>query len=91
MLNLSDAGPGSFRQAVADANTLAGADTIVFQNGLSGTIALTSGQIVISDEVEITGNGAANTVIDGGNVSRILDVTNAAGDVTVNDVTLQNG
>ena len=41
--NLNDSGAGSLRQAVFDANTLAGSDTIDFTAGLSGTIVLTSG------------------------------------------------
>ncbi|MEO8676541.1 MAG: hypothetical protein ABI569_13255, partial [Casimicrobiaceae bacterium] len=40
--NLNDAGLGSLRQAVLDSNAMAGADTIVFQTGVAGTIALAS-------------------------------------------------
>ncbi|MDG4548947.1 MAG: hypothetical protein P9F19_05990 [Candidatus Contendobacter sp.] len=39
--NLADAGGGSLRQAILDANGAAGADTITFQAGLTGTITLT--------------------------------------------------
>jgi hypothetical protein len=49
VLNLADSGEGSLRQAVLDANALSGADNIAFANGLSGTIALTSGQLAITD------------------------------------------
>ena len=38
VLNLADGGDGSLRQAVLDANALAGADTIHFADGLVGTI-----------------------------------------------------
>jgi hypothetical protein len=51
--NLSDAGPGSLRQAVIDANTNVGADVITFQSGLTGTIHLTTGEIAITDSVDI--------------------------------------
>jgi hypothetical protein len=40
VMNLNDMGTGSLRQAIMDANGNAGADTIVFQPGLSGTITL---------------------------------------------------
>src|SRR5262245_9187799 len=52
---LADAGPGSLRAAVAGANAHAGADTIDFQPGLAGTIALTGGQLDLTDDVKVTG------------------------------------
>ena len=48
--NLDDAGLGSLRQAVLDANAAAGADTVEFQAGLAGTIALITGEMTITDE-----------------------------------------
>ena len=57
--NLNDAGPGSLRQAILDANATVGLpDTIIFQAGLTGTITLAS-QLPITDGVTITGPGAA--------------------------------
>src|SRR6516165_2698945 len=38
--NLNDSGPGSLRQALLDANGMAGAHTITFAGGLRGTINL---------------------------------------------------
>ena len=35
--NLDDAGPGSLRQVILDANLAIGADTVGFRPGLSGT------------------------------------------------------
>src|SRR5262245_35563752 len=55
---LADAGPGSLRAAVAQANTHAGADAIVFDDGLTGTIALTGGELDITDDLAINGPGA---------------------------------
>src|SRR5829696_123499 len=49
VLNLADSGEGSLRQAVQGANVLSGADTIDFADGLLGTIALTSGEMSITD------------------------------------------
>lgn len=62
--NLTDAGPGSLRQAVTDANNemlFPGADTITFAAGLSGTIPLAS-TLDITEEVTIDGTGAAITI-----------------------------
>ena len=54
--NLADAGMGSLRQAVLNANANPGADVIDF--AATGTIALTSGQLAINDGVAINGPGA---------------------------------
>jgi hypothetical protein len=54
--NTNDSGPGSLRQAVADAND---GDTINFDVSLKGqTIALTSGELVIDKSITITGPGS---------------------------------
>ena len=55
MLNLADGGEGSLRQAVLDAKARAGADTIDFADGLHDTIALTSGQLSIIEDLTIDG------------------------------------
>jgi hypothetical protein len=47
--NLADSGPGSLRQAVLDANGHHDTDQIVFAAGLHGTIALTSGELNVTD------------------------------------------
>ena len=49
VLNSDDAGAGSLRQAVLDANTTSGADTVVFEASLSGTITLTCGQLTVNE------------------------------------------
>src|SRR6476620_4775471 len=54
--NTNDSGPGSLRQALADANDK---DTINFDVSLEGqTIALTSGELVIDKSITITGPGS---------------------------------
>jgi len=54
--NTNDSGPGSLRQALADAND---GDTINFDVSLKGqTIALTSGELVIDKSITITGPGS---------------------------------
>ena len=82
----------------------AGADTIVFAVSTNGTpITLTgtlgddangSGDLDITDALIITGNGAANTIIEAGTtttngVDRVFDVHGTT--VTFEDVTIRHG
>ena len=50
--NLADNGTGSLRNALQAAEN---GDTIEFSPGLSGTIALTSGELLINQDVTIVG------------------------------------
>jgi hypothetical protein len=59
--NTNDSGPGSLRQALANANN---GDTINF--AVTGTISLFSGELVIGKNVTIAGPGANRLSIDGG-------------------------
>jgi hypothetical protein len=61
--NTNDGGPGSLRQAIGDA--LPG-DTIDFQPGLTGTIALTTGPLSITKTLTIAGPGPGVLKVDGG-------------------------
>jgi hypothetical protein len=72
--NLMDDGPGSLRDVIAKANENPGADSIVFKEGLTGTIELTSanGVILISDTLTIKGPGAAKLTIDAQNQTQIF-------------------
>ncbi|MBS0570240.1 MAG: hypothetical protein JSS28_06520 [Proteobacteria bacterium] len=63
--NLNDSGAGSLRDAIAQANANPGADTITFASNVTGTITLTSGSLVINDDVTIQGPGASVLTIDG--------------------------
>jgi hypothetical protein len=56
----ADSGSGSLRQAVLDANAHLGIDTIHFDDGMHGTITLTSGELDITDGLTIDGPGALN-------------------------------
>src|SRR5262249_16070730 len=89
--NLADSGPGSLRQAILDANHQLGADMIDFAPGArDGTIALTSGQLSITDDVQIDGPGADRLAVSGNDSSRVFQI---AGGVTVaiDDLTLTGG
>jgi hypothetical protein len=60
-----DSGEGSLRQAIINANAAAGADTITFQAGLTGTITLTDHLPQITEGLTITGPGISALTIDG--------------------------
>lgn len=78
-----DSGAGSLRQAIDDANNNPGADIVVFDASSIGTITLTSGDIDITDDVTITGLGAADSIISGNNASRIFYIYKDATSLTV--------
>ena len=88
--NLNDSGPGSLRTAVQTANAQPGSDTIEFDNRLRGSIVLTTGQLVISDAVVITGLGAARLSVSGNNASRIFQIQPGT-TVSISDLSLING
>lgn len=89
----SIAGECSLRDAIlaANDNTVHGAcatgeaghDDIVFAPGVTGTIALTGGQLATAEETTITGPGAAALTIDAQGNSRVLDI---AGDPSLHTV-----
>ena len=66
--------PGTLRQAIFDANANPGADRIQFAAGLTGTLTLSAGQMLISDSLTIAGPGAADITINGNNQSRIFKI-----------------
>lgn len=77
-----DAGAGSLRDAVDQANRSPGADTISFSGGIGSTIILSSGAIDIFDALTIAGPGAPRLSLSGNNTSRIFHVAPATpGDV----------
>ncbi len=84
--NLNDAGAGSLRQAILDANDPAlhpGADLITFRGvaGGGGEIALVTGEMTITDSLTIRGPGASKFVIDAGDLSRIFKITDSTATV----------
>ncbi len=74
--NGNDAGAGSLRQAILDANGAGGADDIRFAPGVT-LVSLTSGELAITDALTITGQGT-NVTIQGNNTFRIFNVVGAA-------------
>ncbi len=88
----------SLREAIQASNNTAGTDTITFLG--SGTYQLTitgtsedaavRGDLDITDDLTLTGNGAATTIIDGNNDDRVFEVRSGA-TVTMSDLTIRNG
>ncbi len=90
--NLNDAGAGSLRQAVIDANNSAGED-VIDATGVTGTITLTSGQLTPTVAgVTINGPGADKLVISGNNSGRVIFLgASGTNTYTINDLTIANG
>jgi hypothetical protein len=84
--NTNDSGPGSLRQALANANN---GDTINF--AVTGVIALTSGELVITRNVTISGPGANQLSIDGNQGTFVFYVDTNATIATISGLTIRNG
>lgn len=69
--NTSSSGSGSLYQAVSDANTSAGTDTILFAAEVRGTI-YNEGTLVISDPLAMIGPGADLLAISIGTNGRVI-------------------
>ncbi len=76
--SLADAGTGSLRQAISDA---APGDVISLSN-IAGTIALTSGSLMVRQSVSIVGPRADVLAISGSGLSRVLTVDDGAAATT---------
>ena len=83
--NTNDSGSGSFRQALADAND---GDTIDF--AVTGVIGVTSGLLMVNNNIIISGPGADNLALDGNAKSGILFI-NSGLTVTISGLTITNG
>ena len=83
---LADSGAGSLRQVIADATA---GDAIVF--AVTGTITLTSGELVIANSLEISGPGATNLAVSGNSASRVFNLSNPDAAVTISGLTIRDG
>jgi hypothetical protein len=90
VLNLHDSGPGSLRAEIAAANANPGADTIVFDDELHGTIKLTSGELSITNSVTIQGPGANQLSVSGNKASRVFEI-DVGLSVTISGLRITNG
>jgi CSLREA domain-containing protein len=90
----------SLRHAIESVNTQAPVygcaapdgvdDTIVFDNGLTGTIELSAGQLTVYSNLSIVGPGAEDLVIQASPYSRVLEVTDSI-QASVSGLTLTGG
>ena len=83
--NTNDSGPGSLRQALADANY---GDTIEF--AVTGTIGLTSGELLVNQDTTISGPGSENLAVNGNDNSRVFHIGSGR-TVTISGLTITNG
>ena len=83
--NTNDSGPGSLRQALVDAND---GDTIDF--AVTGTIGLTTGELVVDKSLTISGPGADNLAVNGNANSRVFYVGPDA-TVAISELSISNG
>ncbi|MBX7103172.1 MAG: right-handed parallel beta-helix repeat-containing protein [Gemmataceae bacterium] len=94
--NTGDSGAGSLRQAVLDANAAPGPDTITFDAtfyGVAKTIALTTGELAISDQVTIEGPSIGALSVSGNLAGRVFNTSSAAAGtpITLRNIRLANG
>lgn len=83
--NTNDSGPSSLRQALANADD---GDTINFT--VTGTIGLTSGELLVDKNVTISGPGTASLAVDGNATSRVFHI-GPGKTVSISGLTLTNG
>lgn len=75
VLNLDDSGAGSLRSVIQNS---APGDKVVFTNGLTGSLNLTSGEILLDKNLTIAGPGSDQiTLLGNVGVGRAFRVTNA--------------
>jgi hypothetical protein len=85
--NTNDSGAFSLRFALAHAKD---GDTIDFDASVTGTILLTSGQLVVDKSVTINGPGANVLAVDGNHASSVFYISPGK-TVTISGLTITNG
>jgi hypothetical protein len=90
--NLANTGAGSLREAVKEADALAGADTVGFAAGLSGTITLSGDGLQITDSLDIEGPGPNQIEVAQSSAERVIHINLAApGAVTISGLHIDGG
>ena len=83
--NTNDSGAGSVRQALADVNN---GDTITF--AVTGTIGLTTDELLVDKSITISGPGADNLAVNGNATYRVFYIA-PGNTVTISGLTITNG
>jgi len=86
----NDNGAGSLRQCIADNAALGGGSAIIFSNVVTGTITLTNGELLITNNVTILGPGAGVLAIDGNAASSVFHIDNGV-TAAISGLTITNG
>lgn len=86
--NTSDTGAGSLREAIEEANTTAGADEVVFAEGVGGTITLGSQLPTVTDEAGLVIDGGGDVTVSGNNQVRVFEVV---GKLALRNLTITEG
>jgi len=87
--NTNDAGAGSLRQAILQANGAGGADEIVFTIGWGSTITLADDLPQITGDLAINSTRVAGITVDGDDLYRVFWA--GSGTIAINDLTVANG
>src|SRR6266513_2492600 len=85
VINTNDSGAGSLRQALADTND---GDTIDL--AVTGTITLTTDELLVDKSITISGPGSDNLTVDGNHASHIFHVSGGV-TATVAGLSITNG
>src|ERR1700737_1627904 len=85
--NAGDTGPGTLRAALAGAGNN---DVIIFGRFAPATITLTMGELLVSNNIKITGPGATSLIISGNNASRVFHI-GTSNTVTISGLTISDG
>jgi hypothetical protein len=84
VINTNYSGAGSLRQAILDA---VNGDTIEF--GVTGTITLITGELLVNKNVTLNGPGSDHLIVDGNHASRVFHVSGGV-TATIASLTITN-
>ncbi len=88
--NTNASGAGSLLQAILDANSSPGHDTITFGSGISGMIVLTDSLPAIISDLTISGLGAEQLAVSGDDSYRVFYIDSGVA-VTITGLTVRDG
>src|SRR5712691_9482293 len=90
VINTNDSGAGSLRAAILAANANGTGADIIDATGVTGSIPVTSGELLINSDLTINGPGANLLSVSGNLTSRIFNV-GAGRTVSINGLTVTGG